>query len=137
MSKILLIEDDIYLEKNMRLMLEKGGYEVSVASTVAGAKHHMEQFNADMYLIDIMLPDGNGFELCQYIREDSQKPIIIISAKDDEDSIVKGLEIGADDYVTKPFKPNELLSRIKANLRRIDFKNNCKIYMRMRLHKMQ
>ena len=124
-----MIEDDIYLEKNMRLMLEKGGYEVSVASTVAGAKHHMEQFNADMYLIDIMLPDGNGFELCQYIREDSQKPIIIISAKDDEDSIVKGLEIGADDYVTKPFKPNELLSRIKANLRRIDFKNNCKIYM--------
>lgn len=129
MSKLLLVEDDVFLSKNIRLLLEKSEYEVITAASVEAAKCHVDADVNDMYLIDVMLPDGNGFELCQYIRKCSAKPIIMISAKDDEDSIVRGLELGADDYVTKPFKPNEFLSRIKANMRRVNLQINCRVYV--------
>ena len=128
MSKILLIEDDFYLVKNIRLLLEKEGYEVITAGNVSLAKHMIDRERMDLCLVDVMLPDGNGFEICEYIRRNKQLPIIMISAKDDEESIVKGLETGADDYVTKPFKPREFLSRIKANLRRMEVKNNTHIF---------
>ena len=118
MSRILIVEDDYYLSKNIKLLLEQEGFDTAIASNCALAKAAYDKEQPDLCLLDIMLPDGNGFELCEYIRKQSQVPVLIISAKDDEDSIVKGLELGADDYVTKPFKPKELLSRIRANLRR-------------------
>lgn len=118
MSRILIVEDDYYLSKNIKLLLEQEGFDTAIASNCALAKAAYDKEQPDLCLLDIMLPDGNGFELCEYIRNRSSLPVLIISAKDDEDSIVKGLELGADDYVTKPFKPKELLSRIRANLRR-------------------
>lgn len=124
MSKILIIEDDYYLSKNIKLLLEQEGYDTVIASNCALAKTAFDKEYPALCLLDIMLPDGNGFELCEYIRKRSSLPMLIISAKDDEDSIVKGLELGADDYVTKPFKPKELLSRIRANLRRVSMPAN-------------
>ena len=124
MSKILIIEDDYYLSKNLKLLLEQEGHEAITASGYSLARDAFEREQPDLCLVDIMLPDGNGFELCEYIRKRSSLPILIISAKDEEDSIVKGLELGADDYVTKPFKPKELLSRIRANLRRVSMPAN-------------
>lgn len=118
MSRILIVEDDYYLSKNIKLLLEQEGFDTAIASNCTLAKAAYDKEQPDLCLLDIMLPDGNGFELCEYIRKQSQVPVLIISAKDDEDSIVKGLELGADDYVTKPFKAKELLSRIRANLRR-------------------
>ena len=124
MSRILIVEDDYYLSKNIKLLLEQEGFDTAIASNCALAKAAYDKEQPDLCLLDIMLPDGNGFELCEYIRNRSSLPVLIISAKDDEDSIVKGLELGADDYVTKPFKPKELLSRIRANLRRVSMPGN-------------
>ena len=126
-NKILIIEDDYYLSKNMKLLLEQDSFKVLTASGCEMAKAVFDREQPDLCLVDIMLPDGNGFELCEYIRQRSQLPVLIISAKDEEDSIVKGLELGADDYVTKPFKPKELLSRIRANLRRVNMPEKRKI----------
>ena len=128
MNRILLVEDDFYLAKNIRLLLEKEGYRVSTAGNVSLAKLQLEKEKPDLLLVDVMLPDGNGYEICDYVRSKKQQPIIMISAKDDEESIVKGLEIGADDYVTKPFKPRELLSRIKANLRRSEINSSIHLF---------
>lgn len=128
MNRILLVEDDFYLVKNIRLLLEKEGYTVSTAGNVSLAKQQLEKEKPDLLLVDVMLPDGNGYEICDYVRRKKQQPIIMISAKDDEESIVKGLEIGADDYVTKPFKPRELVSRIKANLRRLELNSGIHLF---------
>ncbi len=128
MNRILLVEDDFYLAKNIRLLLEKEGYTVSTAGNVSLAKQQLEKEKPDLLLVDVMLPDGNGYEICDYVRRKKQQPIIMISAKDDEESIVKGLEIGADDYVTKPFKPRELVSRIKANLRRLELNSSIHLF---------
>lgn len=128
MSKILIVEDDFYLSKNIKLLLKKEGYETLTAAGCALAKDALEKEQPNLCLVDIMLPDGNGFELCAYIRQCSNLPVIVISAKDDEESIVKGLELGADDYVTKPFKPKELLSRIGANLRRVSMQSKMTVY---------
>ena len=128
MNRILLVEDDFYLAKNIKLLLEKEGYTVSTAGNVSLAKQQLEKERPDLLLVDVMLPDGNGYELCDYVRRKKQQPIIMISAKDDEESIVKGLEIGADDYVTKPFKPRELISRIKANLRRSELNSSIHLF---------
>lgn len=118
MPKILIVEDDYYLQKNIRALLENEGYTVKVASNVSEAQNIINQEDTDLYLLDIMLPDGSGYQVCSYIRRNSDSPIIMLSAKDDEESVVKGLDQGADDYVSKPFKPKELMSRIRANLRR-------------------
>lgn len=123
-NKILIIEDDYYLSKNLKLLLEQEGYDTVTASSYVLAKAAFDREQPDLCLVDILLPDGNGFELCEYLRKRSSLPVLIISAKDEEDSIVKGLELGADDYVTKPFKPKELLSRIRANLRRVSMPGN-------------
>lgn len=128
MSRILIVEDDYYLSKNIKLLLDQEGYDTVIASNCALAKAVYDREQPDLCLLDIMLPDGNGFELCQCIRKQSQVPVLIISAKDDEDSVVKGLELGADDYVTKPFKPKELLSRIRANLRRVSMPANRTVF---------
>ncbi|MBZ9686445.1 response regulator transcription factor [Clostridium estertheticum] len=118
MDRLLLVEDDESLALGIEFSLKDGGYEVSRVSTVEGGKKlfHLEQF--DLILLDVNLPDGNGYELCKYIRNKSDVPIIFLTACDDEVNIVQGLEIGGDDYITKPFRVRELLSRIKASIRR-------------------
>ncbi|MBU3177498.1 response regulator transcription factor [Clostridium estertheticum] len=118
MNRLLLVEDDESLALGIEFSLKDGGYEVFRTSTVEGGRDlfHREPF--DLILLDVNLPDGNGYELCKYIRESSEVPIIFLTALDDEVNIVQGLEIGGDDYITKPFRVRELLSRIKVAIRR-------------------
>lgn len=119
MNKILVVEDDNFLRRDLKEILEKNGYEVIVAATVAEAVHYIDTDEGiELYLIDIWLPDGEGFMVCEKIRKRNLKPIIFLSVCDDEEYIIKGLNIGGDDYVIKPFRTRELISRIEANLRR-------------------
>ena len=118
MYKLLLVEDDESLALGIEFTLKDEGYELCRASTISEAENllHLNQF--DLILLDVNLPDGNGYELCKSIRTKSDMPIIFLTACDDEVNIVLGLEIGGDDYITKPFRVRELLSRIKVSLRR-------------------
>lgn len=118
MTKLLLVEDDSTLSLGIVYSLEKEGYQVDNVGTVADAKRIINEKEFDLIILDIALPDGDGFELCKFIRKDRQTPVLFLSAKDEEVNIVMGLDIGGDDYITKPFRINELLSRIKAILRR-------------------
>ena len=118
MTRILVVEDEASFSEALSFMLEKEGFEVTVAATgVAG----VEAFNAegaDLILLDLMLPEMPGTDVCRIIRQDSNVPIIMLTAKDSEIDKVLGLELGADDYVTKPFSARELIARIRAVLRR-------------------
>lgn len=118
MTDILLVEDDTTLSIGIVYSLEKEGYNVEKTDTVKGAKDIITSREFDLIILDVGLPDGNGFELCQFIRRDKKTPVIFLSAEDEEVNIVMGLDMGADDYITKPFRINELVSRIKAILRR-------------------
>lgn len=115
MSKIMVLEDDYEILTGIKELLEMKHYEVITARSVAEFK---KKEAANLYLLDITLPDGDGFEVCRQIRQISDVPVLFITSCDDQDSIVKGLDIGGDDYITKPFYTGELLSRIQANLRR-------------------
>ncbi len=119
MNRLLLIEDDESLSIGIEFTLTDGGYQVCRVATFEEGKNLFETEKFDLILLDVNLPDGNGYELCKYIRTKSEIPIIFLTACDDEVNIVLGLEIGGDDYITKPFRARELLSRIKATLRRI------------------
>lgn len=118
MNKLLLVEDDESLALGIEFSLKDGGYEVYRTSTVEGGKKLFHSKPLDLILLDVNLPDGNGYDLCKYIRATSDVPIIFLTALDDEVNIVQGLEIGGDDYITKPFRVRELLSRIKVAIRR-------------------
>lgn len=118
MNKILLVEDDESLALGIEFTLKDEGYEVYRVATVEEGKDLFQSQEIDLILLDVNLPDGSGYELCKYIRTKSDLPIIFLTACDDEVNIVLGLEIGGDDYITKPFRVRELLSRIKASLRR-------------------
>ena len=118
MTKILVVEDEQSLREPLVYLLEKEGYEVVDA---ADGDQAIKEFNAkqpDLILLDLMLPKKSGNEVCQIIRQTSNVPIIMLTAKDSEIDKVVGLEIGADDYVTKPYSSRELIARIKAVLRR-------------------
>lgn len=118
MKTILLVEDDFSLIEGLRYFLIKQGFEVAVARTVAEAEACLAQQTFSMVLLDVMLPDGSGFALCRTIRETSNVPIIFLTASDEEANVVMGLDLGGDDYMTKPLKLNELLSRMNAAWRR-------------------
>lgn len=119
MKKILIVEDELYLKKNIQELLTRHAYEVLAASNLSEAMYYvLNDPQIDLFLLDVWLPDGDGFTLCQNIRRYSLKPILFLTACDDEESIVKGLNLGGDDYITKPFRAAELISRIQANLRR-------------------
>ena len=116
MYRIMLVEDDRELGETIKSLLTLKGYDVTLIGSVKEYNKHTEVY--DMYLLDVKLPDGDGFQICEKIRHNLDAPIIFITSCDDEESIVKGLDIGGDDYVTKPFHNAVLLSRISANLRR-------------------
>ncbi|SHK53024.1 DNA-binding response regulator, OmpR family, contains REC and winged-helix (wHTH) domain [Clostridium cavendishii DSM 21758] len=118
MSKILLIEDDEALALGIEYSLVDEGYEVFREGTCEGAKRCFDGQNFDLVLLDINLPDGNGYDVCKYIKGKSEVPVIFLTALDEEVNIVLGLDMGGDDYITKPFRVKELLSRIRAVLRR-------------------
>jgi DNA-binding response OmpR family regulator len=118
MDRLLLVEDDESLALGIEYTLMDAGYEVSRTSTVKDSEKIFKAEHFNLILLDVNLPDGNGYDFCRYIRSISDVPIIFLTACDDEVNIVLGLEIGGDDYISKPFRVKELLSRIKAALRR-------------------
>ena len=123
MKEILIVEDDKTISLGLEHYLTQEGFGVDLASTCREALARLQTQNYDILLLDCGLPDGSGFDLFQEIRKISTVPIIFLTAIDDEVSIVMGLDMGADDYITKPFKARELLSRIKNVLRRSNSKN--------------
>jgi two-component system, OmpR family, response regulator RegX3 len=117
-TKILIVEDESSFSEALSFLLGKEGYEVAVAATGADAIKQFNENGADLILLDLMIPEISGVEVCKTIRTTSQVPIIMLTAKDSEIDKVVGLELGADDYVTKPYSSRELIARIKAVLRR-------------------
>jgi two-component system response regulator RegX3 len=118
MTRILVVEDESSFSEALSYVLTKEGYQVSVADTGDGAIKAFDKEGADLVLLDLMLPGLSGTEVCRQLRTRSQVPIIMLTAKDSEVDKVVGLELGADDYVTKPYSKAELVARIKAVLRR-------------------
>jgi DNA-binding response OmpR family regulator len=118
MPAILFVEDDATIAMGVEYSLKQDGFHVSLAYHLEDARGWLQRSSFDLVLLDLGLPDGSGFELCKEIRAAGDRPIIILSARDEESSIVLGLDLGADDYLTKPFRLRELISRIKAVLRR-------------------
>ncbi len=119
MTRVLVVEDEESFSDALSFMLRKEGFEVGVASTGTDAVAQFEQNGADLVLLDLMLPGMSGTEVCRTLRQRSSVPIIMVTAKDGEVDKIVGLELGADDYVTKPFSSRELVARIRAVLRRI------------------
>jgi len=117
-TRIVAVDDEDSLLKVVTYALEQEGFEVHTASDAAGGAFLIDEVRPDLLILDIMLPGKSGLELAREIRETSDVPIILLSARADEVDRVLGLEFGADDYVTKPFSPRELVSRVKAILRR-------------------
>ncbi|GAA4266561.1 response regulator transcription factor [Frondihabitans peucedani] len=118
MTHILIVEDEESLSEPLAFILEREGYQVSVADDGPKALTTFDRDGADLVLLDLMLPGLPGTEVCRELRNRSQVPIVMLTAKDSEVDIVVGLELGADDYVTKPYSTRELLARIRAVLRR-------------------
>lgn len=118
MKHIFLVEDDKVIAKNLTLLLNSEGFTVTHAPTRGDAISMLVQNKFDLALIDISLPDGNGFTVCTEIKEMMNIPVIFLTASGDESSVVTGLNMGADDYITKPFRPRELIARIKNALRK-------------------
>ena len=115
MAKVLLVEDNESIIKGLKYSLITEGFTVDTANNITIAKSKLK--NADIVILDITLPDGNGFEFCKYIKNQIDIPVIFLTAKDEEEDVVKGLELGADDYVIKPFRTKELISRINRTLK--------------------
>ena len=118
MTRILIVEDESSLSEPLAYLLEREGYETQIAADGLTALTEFDKGGVDLVLLDLMLPGLSGTEVCREIRTRSTVPIIMLTAKDDEVDVVVGLELGADDYVTKPYKSRELLARIRAILRR-------------------
>lgn len=116
--KILIIEDDKTIALGIQYALKDEGYETEIAGSVKVARDMVKNNKYDLLILDVMLPDGTGYDLCQEVRKISQVPIIFLTACDEEVNIIMGLDMGGDDYITKPFRVRELISRIKAVLRR-------------------
>ena len=120
MSKILIIEDENEIAELERDYLELSGFEVEVANDgVKGLEKSVKE-DYDLIILDLMLPGIDGFEICQKVREEKNTPIIMVSAKQDDIDKIRGLGLGADDYMTKPFSPSELVARVKAHMARYE-----------------
>jgi DNA-binding response OmpR family regulator len=117
---ILLVEDEPSIASLVRAYLERDSYKVVWASTGADALAALDRHQVRMIILDIGLPDIDGFEVCRRVRKRSQVPILMLTARDEEPDRVAGLELGADDYISKPFSPRELVARMKAVMRRVE-----------------
>lgn len=120
--KVLLVEDNLSIAKGLIYAFKQNEYEVSHAQNIKEAENMLKAEKYSIIILDIMLPDGNGFELYEKIKQDYFTPCIFLTARDDEDDIVKGIELGAEDYVTKPFSTRELIARMNKIL--LKGKNN-------------
>ncbi len=118
MKQIFLVEDDSSLINGLSFAIKKQGYIIDIARTVLEADKMWEDGKYDLVILDVSLPDGSGFDLCKKIRQTSKVPVMFLTALDEETDIIMGLDIGGDDYITKPFKLAVFLSRINALLRR-------------------
>ena len=117
-TEILIVEDEREIVENLCILLTEEGFSVCAAVNRKAALEILEEKSADLILLDLMLPDGSGYSLCSAIKKERDIPVIMLTAMDDEASVVTGFDLGADDYVTKPFRPMELVSRIRNVLRR-------------------
>lgn len=120
MSKILIIEDDEAIAELQKDYLELSGFEVEVESRGDKGLTHALEEDEDLVILDLMLPEMDGFEICRQVREKKDIPVIMVSAKKDDIDKIRGLGLGADDYMTKPFSPSELVARVKAHLARYE-----------------
>lgn len=118
MKRIFFVEDDASLRKGLTFALQQKGYALTIAQACAEAKARWQAGGCDLVILDVSLPDGSGFDLCRMIRQSSRVPILFLTAADEETDIIMGLDIGGDDYITKPFKLAVFLSRVNALLRR-------------------
>ena len=118
-EKILVVEDEISLQETLAYNLKRQGYQVETAGDGMVALDLARQSHPDLILLDIMLPGMDGFEVCRILRQEMNTPVLMLTARDDEIDRVVGLEVGADDYLTKPFSMRELMARVKAMLRRV------------------
>lgn len=118
-EKILIVEDEVTLQETLAYNLKHQGYSVETADDGKSAIEKAKLTNPDLILLDIMLPGIDGFEVCRILRQEMNTPILMLTARDDEIDRVVGLEVGADDYLTKPFSMRELIARVKALLRRV------------------
>lgn len=116
--RIFVLEDDEAIGIGLSYTLESEKYEVTLVKTVSEAKNAVENEEFDLYILDLTLPDGNGYEVCSLIKSKGDLPVIFLTAYDDEINVITGFELGADDYISKPFRVRELLARIKSVLRR-------------------
>ena len=116
--RIFVLEDDEAIGIGLSYTLESEKYEVTLVKTVAEAKKTVENEEFDLYILDLTLPDGNGYDVCSLIKSKGDLPVIFLTAYDDEINVVTGFELGADDYISKPFRVRELLARVKSVLRR-------------------
>jgi DNA-binding response OmpR family regulator len=121
-KQILIVDDDQEIRELLQEYLVRAGFDVLVAANGTDMYQHLQNEYPDLIILDIMMPGDDGFQLCQQVRRNSQIPIIMLTAASDEADRVIGLELGADDYIAKPFSPRELLARIKALLRRAEFR---------------
>ncbi|MDF2667878.1 MAG: response regulator transcription factor [Paenibacillus sp.] len=115
---ILVVDDDPDINELLKLSLSREGYNIIPAFRGSDAIVSMEKFNPDLIILDVLLPDMDGFELCRVLRKTSNVPILFLSCKDDDSDKVLGLGLGGDDYISKPFSPIELVARVKAHMRR-------------------
>ena len=129
MARILIIEDETAIAELERDYLELSGYEVTIAEDGVKGKRAALEEDYNLVILDLMLPGSDGFEICKAIREAKDIPILMVSAKKDEVDKIRGLGLGADDYMTKPFSPSEMVARVKAHLARYDrlVKNHDKV----------
>ncbi|AVQ45765.1 response regulator transcription factor [Clostridium botulinum] len=116
---ILVIDDEVKIIEVIKLYLENEGYTVIQATSGIEALNKQSEFNPDLLILDLMLPDISGENVCERIREESEVPIIMLTAKSSEDSILNGYSIGSDDYITKPFSPKQLVAKVNAVLKRV------------------
>lgn len=123
-AKIVVVDDEKEIADLITLYLANEGYEVHTFYNGTDTLQYLEKETPDLAILDVMLPDRNGFSICQKIRENQNFPIIMLTAKDEEIDKITGLTLGADDYMTKPFRPLELIARVKAQLRRFTRYNN-------------
>lgn len=133
MKKILVVEDNEIIVKGLRFLLSEENFEAYFCQTVKDTINQIKNNQFDLCVLDITLPDGTGFELCEYIKKYTDIPIIFLTARDEEENIVKGIDMGAEDYVVKPFRNKELISRIKNVLRRFNKENSKILYGNMEI----